>query len=305
MKKLTVDIIIPTYKPDKKFEKLIKCLLKQTYQVNQILVINTKSDSFPLDVVQLDSRITVKEIEVESFNHGGTRRMAAELCQEDILICMTQDAVPADQYLIEKLIQPFEDERVACTYGRQLPEHNCDVIERYTRNFNYPPQTCVKDIHSIEEMGIKTFFCSDVCAAYRRTYYEVQGGFIERAIFNEDMIMTAKLLKAGYKCVYAAEAKVVHSHNYNCIEQFKRNFDVAVSQVENPDVFGGIKSESEGIKLVKMTAAYLVKIRKPWLVPVLIMKSSFKYLGFKIGQKYRQLPQKLVVKLSSNPKYWY
>ena len=118
------------------------------------------------------------------------------------------------------------------------------------------------------------------------------------------MIMAGRMLKAGYSCVYASEAKVIHSHNYSCIQQFKRNFDVAVSQVDNPDIFGGIKSESEGIRLVRDTAGYLIKIRSPWLIVPLVIKSGFKYLGYKLGQRYKHLPQRLVVKLSSNPKYW-
>lgn len=119
------------------------------------------------------------------------------------------------------------------------------------------------------------------------------------------MIMAGRLLKAGYSCVYAAKAEVIHSHNYSCIQQLKRNFDVAVSQVDNPDVFDGVKSESEGIRLVKDTAGYLIKIRKPWLIIPLTVKSGFKFLGYKLGRNYKHLPQRLVVKLSSNPKYWY
>ena len=127
---------------------------------------------------------------------------------------------------------------------------------------------------------------------------------MKKAVFNEDMIMAGRMLKAGYSCVYAAKAEVIHSHNYTCIQQFKRNFDVAVSQVDNPDVFGGIKSESEGIRLMKNTAGYLIKIRRPWLIMPLVIKSGFKYLGYKLGQHYKHLPQRLVVKLSSTPKYW-
>lgn len=71
--------------------------------------------------------------------------------------------------------------------------------------------------------------------------------------------MAGTMIKAGYGVAYAAEAKVVHSHNYTCIQQFRRNFDLAVSQADHPEIFGGIPSESEGIRLVKSTARYLVK----------------------------------------------
>ncbi len=299
-----VDIIIPTYKPDEKFEILIRRLLCQTIQVQKIIVINTKTDVFPWDTVGLDSRIVVKEISKSEFDHGATRRMAVRLSDADIVICMTQDAIPRDNRLVENLITAFADESVGCVYARQLPDENCDVIERYTRQFNYPAEGCVKDLKSVEDMGIKAFFCSNVCAAYRRSYYEETGGFVKRAIFNEDMIMAAHMMKLGYKCVYASKAAVVHSHNYNCIQQFKRNFDVAVSQTDHPDIFQGVPSEREGIRLVKQTAAYLIKIKKPWLIVELIVKSGFKYMGYLLGKNYRKLPLKLVVKLSSNPKYW-
>ena len=300
----TVDIIIPTYKPDRKFDQLIHMLLRQTYPIREIIVINTKAGAFPWETTGLDPKIKVKEISGREFDHGGTRRMAVRMSHADIVVCMTQDAVPKDQYLIGNLVSVFEDERIGCAYARQLPDEKCDVIERYTRDFNYPDKGCVKDSSSVETMGIKAYFCSNVCAAYRRSSYDEAGGFVKRAIFNEDMIMAGRLLKLGYCCAYAAEAKVNHSHNNSCIQQFKRNFDLAVSQAEYPDVFGGIKSESEGIRLVKQTAAYLCRIRKPWLIVKLVIKSGFKYLGFLLGKNYKKLPQRVVVRCSSNPKYW-
>ena len=55
--------------------------------------------------------------------------------------------------------------------------------------------------------GIKTFFCSNVCAAYRREIYEELGGFVRHTIFNEDMIYAAKAVEAGYSVAYAADAQ--------------------------------------------------------------------------------------------------
>lgn len=302
--KVTVDIIIPTYRPDWRFDRLIQKLIRQTHPIRNIIVINTKAGAFPWETTGLDPRIKVKEISSREFDHGGTRNMAVEMSDADIIVCMTQDAVPKDSNLIDHLISVFDDERIGCAYARQLPADDCDVIERYTRGFNYPDKSCVKAESSVETMGIKAFFCSNVCAAYRRSSYEDAGGFVKRAIFNEDMIMAGRMMKLGWKCAYVAEAEVIHSHNYSCIQQFKRNFDLAVSQADYPDVFEGIKSESEGIKLVSQTAAYLLRIRKPWLIVKLVVKSGFKYLGFLLGKNYKKLPKRLVVRCSSNPKYW-
>ena len=79
-----------------------------------------------------------------------------------------------------------------------------------------------------------------------------------RRFFNEDMIFAGKRIYAGDKVAYVAEAKVIHSHNYTGRQQFHRNFELAVSQAQHPEVFEGVPSEGEGIRMVKATAKYLV-----------------------------------------------
>lgn len=65
---------------------------------------------------------------------------------------------------------------------------------------------------------------------YRRDIYLKMGGFVTKTIFNEDMIMAANMVQAGYQIAYAAEAKVVHAHKYTYWQQLTRNFDMAVLQ---------------------------------------------------------------------------
>ena len=103
---------------------------------------------------------------------------------------------------------------------------------------------------------------------------------------------------------YAADARVIHSHNYTAMEQFHRNFDLAVSQTDHPEIFQGIASEGEGMRLVKKTAGYLMKKRYYLLLPKLIWQSGWKYLGYRAGKSYRHLPKKLVLKFTSDKSYW-
>ena len=130
------------------------------------------------------------------------------------------------------------------------------------------------------------------------------GGFVYPSIFNEDMIMAGNMIKTGYGVFYAADAQVIHSHNYTWIQQFRRNFDLAVSQADHPEIFKGVPSEEEGIRLVKNTGAYLIKKGKPWLLPQLIISSGFKFLGSRIGKIYRHLPESMIMKFTMNQGYW-
>ena len=65
-----------------------------------------------------------------------------------------------------------------------------------------------------------------------------------------------------------------------------------------------MRSESEGIRLVKSTAHFLIRRGKPWLVPGLVVKSGFKFLGYRAGKCYRLLPKWLILKLTMNREYW-
>lgn len=300
-----VDVVIPTYQPDKKVVLLLRKLLQQTFPVHEIHIINTESGIFPEEIMSLPEKVRITHIPREEFDHGGTRDRGMRESEAEIVVFMTQDALPVNDCLIEELIRPFEQsDRIAVSYGRQLPDADCRVIERYTRTFNYPAESCVKSKEDLKQLGIKTYFCSDVCAAYRKEVYEVLGGFEKNLIFNEDMIMAAKMIHAGFKVAYAAEARVRHSHNYTCIQQFKRNFDLAVSQADHPEIFGEVHSENEGIRLVMKTAGYLLHVKKPWLVGELVVKSGFKFLGYRMGKRYQKLPLWLIQMCTMNKGYW-
>lgn len=303
-KKYKVDVIIPTYKPDEKTVMLLRRLLEQTYPINEIHIIDTETGIFPQEIYSLSEQLRVTRISQTQFDHGGTRGKAAQMSDADIIVFMTQDAVPVNNRVLEELLQPFENEKVAAAYARQIADQTCGEIERYTRKFNYPEESMIKSYEDIRKLGIKAYFCSNVCAAYRKSIYDELGGFVKKTIFNEDSIMAADLLKKGYCVAYVAEAKVLHCHKYNCIQQFKRNFDLAVSQADHPEIFVEVKSEREGIRLVKDTAIYLAKIRKPWLIFDLIIQSGFKYMGYLLGKNYYRLPKWLILKLTSNKMYW-
>ena len=133
-----VDVVIPSYRPDEKFIKLLKRLQQQEYPIEKIFVINTRTGSFPEEVEQME-RVKVTHIEPRDFDHGATRDMGMRMSDAEVVVFMTQDAVPADEYVISNLVKALEqDEMIGAAYARQLAAADCNYIERYTRKFNYP-----------------------------------------------------------------------------------------------------------------------------------------------------------------------
>ena len=301
---MEVDVLIPVYRPDGKLTELLKRLKTQNYPIHRVILMNTEERHVPAELTGIWDRVEVYHLAKEEFDHGGTRDRGVRMSTADLVVCMTQDAMPADETLIEELVKPFDDPEVWAAYARQLPNEDCREVEKYTRSFNYPEQSMVKTKEDLDRLGIKTFFCSNVCAAWRREKYLELGGFVKHTIFNEDMILAGTMIKQGGKIAYCAKAKVIHSHNYSAFQQFHRNFDLAVSQTMYPEVFGGIRSESEGIKLVKKSLSYCIKIGKPWLMIQVVTQSAGKLLGYKMGQRYRSLPMWLILRCTMSPSFW-
>lgn len=301
---MEVDVLIPVYRPDGKLTELLKRLKMQNYPIHRVILMNTEEKHFPAELTGIWDRVEVYHLAKEEFDHGGTRDRGVRMSTADLVVCMTQDAMPVDETLIEELVKPFDDPEVWAAYARQLPNEDCREVEKYTRSFNYPEQSMVKTKEDLDRLGIKTFFCSNVCAAWRREKYLELGGFVKHTIFNEDMILAGTMIKQGGKIAYCAKAKVIHSHNYSAFQQFHRNFDLAVSQTMYPEVFGGIRSESEGIKLVKKSLSYCIKIGKPWLMIQVVTQSAGKLLGYKMGQRYRSLPMWLILRCTMSPSFW-
>lgn len=309
---MDVDVIIPIYKPDDKFLKLMERLDTQTVKPKNVIIMNTEKKYFDrftseFDFCQRFPNARIHHINKDEFDHGGTRRRAVRCSESPVFVMMTQDAVPADDRLIEKLLEGLAIKSgpdIAVAYARQLADDRCGVLETASRQFNYPDKSATKTKADLERLGIKTYFCSDVCAAYRRDIYDRLGGFVRHTLFNEDMIFAAEAVNNGYGVRYQADAKVIHSHNYSNSQQFHRNFDLGVSQAQHPEVFENISSESEGKKLVISTTGKLIRTKNIKLLPHFYAQCASKYAGFVLGRHYKKLSDKAVMKFTTNPGYF-
>ncbi len=297
-------IAIPTYNGGGLWHQTIKNITQYSPADVFVHVIDSSSKD---DTASLASEagFDVLTIAGDDFNHGGTRNLAVKeyIDDYDVVIFLTQDAIPESGF-IEEIISVFDDEDVASAYGRQLPHLNANPIARHARNFNYPTKGYVADKTSIAKMGLKTVFMSNSFSAYRLSVFKKLGGFPSDTILCEDMFYTAKAVMAGYKNVYAANAKVRHSHNYTPIEEFKRYFDIGVFHTDQPwirDNFGG--AGGEGTKFIISELKFLIANGISWL-PLAMINNFMKIVGYKLGQNYKKLPKVIIKKCSMHKRFW-
>ncbi len=298
-------IIIPIYHPDWKWNECLQMLKKQKDVDFDLYVIDSGSElaAYEKDLEGLSYHI--EKTSPKEFNHGGTREAARVSCRDyPFLVYMTQDAIPADEWAIRNLLNTFRDPEVGAAYGRQLPHWDATLLAARARAFNYPAESRKKTLADAKKLGIKAAFISDTFAAYRPEALEEIGGFPKCVLLGEDTYAAAKLLLAGYANQYCAEAKVYHSHNYTIAEEFRRYFDTGAFHAMEPWIrksFG--RAEGEGLRFLLAELAYLLT-HKPLLLPSAILRDGCKFIGYKMGLNYKNLPLSWRQSCSMTKAYW-
>ena len=300
---MKVSVIIPTYNAENYLPRLLEKLKQQTIAFELIIIDSSSTDNtLAITHEYTDNIIVIQKLE---FDHGGTRTKAAKVATGDIIVFLTQDALPCEDDSIEKLLTPFQNLQVGAVFGRQIPYEETSLFGKHLRTFNYAETSYVRTLQDTEQYGIKTTFLSDSFAAYRKSSLKHIDWFKDGLIVGEDNYAGAKILLAQYALAYCAEAKVYHSHSYSPIEEFKRYFDIGVFHRRESwmiETFG--KAEGEGGKYVKSEFKYLLQHHAYHQIPEFFIRNGMKYLGYKLGQAHKSLPLSLVKKLSLHHSWW-
>ena len=301
--RLIVGLCVPTRNPGPDAARQVAAFKRQSLHPDHFLVIDSASTDGSLQpYVEAGARLHF--IDPAEFNHGATRQLGIELLGTDIVVFLTQDAELAEPESLQRLVACFNNPAVGAAYGRQLPRPGAGAIEAHARLFNYPARGQERSIRDRKELGIKTVFISNSFAAYRCSDLMEVGGFPPDLIMGEDTYVAARMLLAGKKVTYCADAAVFHSHNYGWMEEFRRYFDTGVLHAREPWIrtaFGG--PGGEGWRFLRSELQFLLR-RNPWLLPSAIVRNALKLAGFRLGLQERRLPRQVKRRLSMFRPFW-
>ena len=281
---MKISVIIPTLNAARWITQQLNMLLSQTVEAEIIVVDSGSSDGTPGLVRRFAPRVRLLEIPPKDFDHGGTRDYALRQSTGDYVLFFTQDAVPKDHYCIEKLLAAFSSLDIAAAYGRQIARPDAPEYEKLTRQFNYPDQPRVWREAEIPRYGVKAYFFSNACAAYRRDVYLATGGFDAPIITNEDMMMAAKLLHAGYALAYTPDAAVYHSHRYTLRQEYRRNVRIGKVMEQYRDRLTGAKTDVEGWRMLRFVGGELARRRQYGELFTFYTHAVVRFTGNRIGK---------------------
>jgi rhamnosyltransferase len=295
-----ISIVIPSKNGGKLFKLVLDKIFAQTIKPFEVIVIDSGSTD---GTVGLLKKYPLKLIEIKpsDFGHGKTRNFGAGIAKGEIIIFLTQDAVPSSNQWLENLIKPFEDKKIAGVYSRQIPRKDENVIDKIFYLSLYPKEQKIWTDGDCNE-GDNVF--SSVSSAIRKEIIS-KYPFPSDIIVSEDYKWAFNILKKGYKLFYNPKAPVIHSHSYNLFYLFKRNFDIGISYKQiykNKTPIGFLK---KGSGILKREIKYLTEADKFHLVPVAIFKDAIKFMAINLGKREEIFPNSIKKKyLSAQRWYW-
>lgn len=300
-----IALVVPTLRPGATWPKWMAAVADQSLQPSVRLMMDSGSSEPERDLAR-SFGFSVVEVSPGCFDHGGTRADALRHLPPaiDIVVFLTQDAILASADSLRQIVATFANPGIAAAWGRQLPHNEASPIARHARLFNYPQTSRHTTLDDRVRLGIKAAFCSNSFAAYRLSALRKVGGFPSPTVLGEDMHTAARLLKAGWKVAYAADACVYHSHNYTLREEFARYFDTGAFHADNSwllDEFGA--PQGEGKKFVYSELRYLLH-KAPLSVPRALLNTVGKLAGYRLGQRYQALPPGWRLRLGMNKAHW-
>jgi len=224
-----VSLFMPTWNAGPLLEQVLAAVDRQDAGISlQKVAIDSGSRDRTVDVLK-GHGFRVESIPQSEFNHGATRDRGIQMCEGDVVVLLTQDAVPADDTWLRHLLEPYVDERVAGVYCRQIPRPDCNpILAERLRNWTAgKTEPVVQEVRNraeyerlapLERLGRAAF--DNVASSVRRSVWEWLP-FGHRN-FGEDVTWGRSAVLEGWKLVFQPRAAVVHSHNRTPFAEFKR-----------------------------------------------------------------------------------
>lgn len=227
-------IVIPTLNAGPVFERVLEAVANQRAPWPfEVLVVDSGSTDGTLDVVKRFPNVRLHEIDKKDFNHGATRNLGAELTDGEFIAFLTHDAMPVNDRWLYNMVTSIERfPNAAGAFGKHYAWPDASPftkrdMKQHFELFGTLPIAISKDTNkkrwkNKEESWLQALhFYSDNNSCFRRSVWKDIP--YRKVAFGEDQLWAWDIINAGYEKVYAPQAIVYHSHDYDEAETFERS----------------------------------------------------------------------------------
>ncbi|HEX5051397.1 MAG TPA: glycosyltransferase [Planctomycetota bacterium] len=228
---MRVSLLIPTLDGLPLLDQLLEAVDRQSYRgaVERLAIDSGSRDG---TVASLRRHgFAVEEIDRRTFEHGSTRDRGLARATGDLVVLLTQDAVPANERWLAALVEAFDDPLVAAAYSRQVPREDCNplVADRLRVWSASRAESAVQQLAPARELAALA-----PLERLARCAYDNVSGCVRRSVWQrfpfgpcrsgEDVVFGKRVIEAGYRIAYCSDSVVVHSHDRPARDEGRRTY---------------------------------------------------------------------------------
>lgn len=211
MSKPACSVIIRSFNEEKHIARLLSGIMEQTVKDVEIVLVDSGSTDA---TVSIASRYPVKIVSItpEEFTFGRSLNIGCRAASGEYLVLASAHVYPVYADWLERMIEPFQNPKVALTYGQQRGNTTTKFSEHQHFAKMYP------DVSNLKQT---TPLCNNANAAIRRSLWE-QHPYNEELPGLEDLDWATWAVSKGYWLSYVAEATIIHVHDETPQQVFNR-----------------------------------------------------------------------------------
>jgi rhamnosyltransferase len=195
-------IVIRAYNEEKHIGRLLEGIKHQTLKDVEIILVDSGSTDGTVSIAEsFETRIV--RIPSAEFTFGRSLNFGVGEAAHECIVIVSAHVYPVYPDWLESLLRPFEDEKVALTYGKQRGPDSAKFSEQQVFHQWY------LDAGSLDQA---TAFCNNANAAIRKSMWE-EHPYDETLTGLEDLEWGRWAKAQGYKIAYVPEAEIIHVHD--------------------------------------------------------------------------------------------
>jgi glycosyltransferase involved in cell wall biosynthesis len=199
---MTCSIIIRAYNEEKHIGRLLEGIRQQTLDDVEIILVDSGSTDATVSIAESFGAKVVR-IPSAEFTFGRSLNYGIVAATRGFIVIASAHVYPVYPDWLEALLRPFEDEKVALTYGKQRGPIFAKYSEQQILHQWFP---------DVSNPNQETAFCNNANAAIRKSLWE-KNKYDEALTGLEDLAWAKWAKEQGYGIAYIAEAEIIHVHN--------------------------------------------------------------------------------------------
>lgn len=299
----TVTVAIPVLNGGARLAETLAAVRDQRVEADVELLVADSGSTDGSRAVAERAGAEIIDIPPGDFSHGGTRNLLAERARGTHVAFLTQDATPADQRWLARLLEAFAlADDVGLVFGpyRARPDATPMVRRELDEWFGgFAPDGRARVDRARDPDRARVAFFTDANGCVAKAAWE-QVPF-RPVSYAEDQMLARDLLAAGWAKAYAPDAAVTHSHEYGARERLRRSFDEAraLHEVHGQHFPGGAvrmgmvvqREVRDDLRLLEREGAS--PGRRAALVPRSVAHHAARALGATLGSRAGRLPPRV------------